>query len=250
MAVLKEVKKLLQKNFTSDTKKRIIKGDWNEEDHPRDESGKFTGGGGGSSGGDSSDAYRGVAETLTSSSGITFNIPDAEHFMSQLSEAKKSQPTNTGWRVDDYSHTVEDYSKDKLFSTEGGSTVAVTPDGDIISVCGKVGDNVHGSDILQMAVEQGGKKLDAFSGLYGFYRKNGFEPVSWCKFDKNFAPPGWTEGRDAEEPIIFWKYTGNKATGVKTEVLKEEMTSFLNSVAGYTGETGYDDAMNDRDNAL
>lgn len=247
VSVLKEVKKLLQKNFTSDTKKRIIKDNWNEDDHPRDESGKFTGGGG--SGGASVDTTGTTAKTAESSTGIIFNIPKAENFMNQLSEAKASQPADSGWRVDDYSHTVEDYSKDKLFSTEGGSTVAVTPDGDIISVCGKVGDSVRGSDLLQMAVEQGGKKLDAFSGLYGFYRKSGFEPVSWCEFNKDYAPPGWKEGRDAEEPIIFWKYTGNKATESRSE-LESEMSSFLLNTTGYTGETGYDDAMNERDNAL
>lgn len=72
--------------------------------------------------------------------------------------------------------------------TQGGSTVAVTPDGDIVGVCKKPDDNVSGSDLLKMAVANGGKKLDAFSKLFYFYTKNGFEPVSWTPFDKEYAP--------------------------------------------------------------
>lgn len=55
VAVMKEVKRLLEKNvFTNDPKRGIIKGDWNEDDHPRDENGRFASGGGGGSSSDDS----------------------------------------------------------------------------------------------------------------------------------------------------------------------------------------------------
>ncbi|MCD7812195.1 MAG: phage portal protein [Ruminococcus sp.] len=45
VAIMKEVKKILQKDFTNNEKKSIIK-EWDEDDHPRDENGRFTSGGG------------------------------------------------------------------------------------------------------------------------------------------------------------------------------------------------------------
>lgn len=237
VAILKEVKNFLknfEKDFTFLKKGSIIKGDWNEDAHPRDEHGRFTSGGG----------------STISSTGVEFQCPTPERFMSLLKDAKQSQPEKTAWRVDDYSHTAEEYGSDKLYSTEGGSVVAVTEDGDIISVCRAMSDaGVSGRDLLQMAVDNGGTKLDAFSGLYGFYRKCGFEPVSWCEFSKDFAPPGWKEGRDEEEPIIFWKYTGDKST-LSTNELKAEMNGFLSSTTGFSGDDGYENAMNARNSAM
>ena len=89
--------------------------------------------------------------------------------------------------------------------------MAVTKDGDIISVCKNPDDSLRGKDLLKMAVANGGKKLDAYSGIFGFYTKCGFEPVSWCEFDEQYAPPDWVKGRDEPEPVIFYKYTGNKS---------------------------------------
>ena len=57
-------------------------------------------------------------------------------------------------------------------------------------------------------IENGGKKLDSYSGNHGFYVKCGFEAVSWCEFDEQYAPPGWVKSRDKPEPVIFYKYTG------------------------------------------
>ncbi len=48
VAVMKEVKKFLKnskKDFTFSEKRSIIKEGWNEDDHPRDENGRFAGGG-------------------------------------------------------------------------------------------------------------------------------------------------------------------------------------------------------------
>ncbi len=179
-----------------------------DPNQPRDKNGRWTNGG-----------SSGIIKHKNSN-GVEFTTPKPKEFLSKLKQGKKSQPDNIAWRVDDYSHTPEDYGKDKLYQTDGGSVVAVTPDGDIISVCGKRGDSVRGSELLKMAVENGGKKLDAFSGLYGFYRKNGFEPVSWCKFDKQYAPPGWKESYE-EEPVIFWKYTGRTTKYEKYEDFTE-----------------------------
>lgn len=143
----------------------------------------------------------------------SFGSADAPSFAKSLKTAyDKMEETapEKAWRVTVHSQQEleEEYPGAKLHITDGGSTVAVTKDGDIISVCGNPGDKLRGEDLLKLAVENGGKKLDSYSGNHGFYVKCGFEAVSWCEFDEQYAPPGWVKGRDKPEPVIFYKYTG------------------------------------------
>lgn len=175
-----------------------------------------------------------------SGAGDGFKRVQAKRFQRDLDAAKASQRPRDAWRVDNYSHSESDYAKDKLFVTEKGSTVAVTPDGDIISVCKHMDDDFRGSDLIQKAVENGGVKLDSFSGNHGFYVKNGFEPVSWCKFDEQYAPPGWKEVRGKKEPIIFYKYTGKTSNYT-------EAADFTSSVKA---SKDYDTAQAVRDKSI
>lgn len=143
----------------------------------------------------------------------SFGGADAPSFAKSLKTAyDKMEETapEKAWRVTVHSQQEleEEYPGAKLHITDGGSTVAVTKDGDIVSVCGNPGDKLRGKDLLKLAVENGGKKLDSYSGNHGFYVKCGFEAVSWCEFDEQYAPPGWVKGRDKPEPVIFYKYTG------------------------------------------
>ena len=143
----------------------------------------------------------------------SFGSADAPSFAKSLKTAydkMEEAAPEKAWRVTVHSQQEleEEYPGAKLHITDGGSTVAVTKDGDIISVCGNPGDKLRGKDLLKLAVENGGKKLDSYSGNHGFYVKCGFEAVSWCEFDEQYAPPGWVKGRDKPEPVIFYKYTG------------------------------------------
>lgn len=143
----------------------------------------------------------------------SFGGADAPSFAKSLKTAyDKMEETapEKAWRVTVHSQQEleEEYPGAKLHITDGGSTVAVTKDGDIISVCGNPSDKLRGKDLLKLAVENGGKKLDSYSGNHGFYVKCGFEAVSWCEFDEQYAPPGWVKSRDKPEPVIFYKYTG------------------------------------------
>lgn len=145
-------------------------------------------------------------------------------------DSKRKNELDKSWRVD--VHDAEDYDKSaNLYHTQGGSVIAVvhtTDDdhtkGDIISVCGFVGAE-RGSDLLKLAVANGGDRLDSFDGNHGFYIRNGFEPVSWVKFDDEYAPeewkalnPGFKPGmKDSQlkvprEDVIFYRYTGRKTT--------------------------------------
>lgn len=130
-----------------------------------------------------------------------------QDFRFALSEAKESVRAEDRWRVD--IHDLADYESDRLFATPKGSCVAVEPDGNIISLCKHQADEIKGTDLMRYAVKNGGDRLDAFSGLYHFYKKQGFEPISWVPFDEKYAPDGWSSEYD-KEPVVFWKYTGGR----------------------------------------
>ena len=153
---------------------------------------------------------------------------------------KKGYPPDS-WRVD--VHEKEDYDQNTdTFHTPGGSVVAVvktTDDwhtkGDIISACVKPHSNEKGSDILKIAIANGGNRLDSFEGNHDFYTKNGFEPVSWCKWDDEFAPdewkalnkgfrPGISDGKLSvpREDVIFYRYTG-KSSNESAEDFKKRV---------------------------
>ena len=142
---------------------------------------------------------------------------DTKTFVNTLAEAKATIDPAKAWRVSSPNSAAFDkeHPNAKKYTTPGGSTVAITPDGNIVAVCRNENDSLHGRQLLEFAVKNGGVKLDSFSGNHEFYTRNGFEPVSWTRFDKKYAPPGW-KPEYKEEPVVFYKYTG-KATNESLE---------------------------------
>ena len=188
---------------------------FDESKHPRDETGKFTEGVG-------TEAEQKRVEELTKDANTgTINSKDIELFggakhkeyLDTLVQAKKTIEPEKAWRVDDYGGNIEEFKVSHpnatLHITAGGSTVAVEENGDIIAVCKNTGYRVRGSELIQLAVANGGTKLDSYAGNHKFYCKNGFEPVSWCAFNEEYAPHDWKKGYDKEH-IIFYRYTGKK----------------------------------------
>lgn len=174
-----------------------------------------------------SEEERRVKEISDKTEGHDFTDADPKTFHRAISEAKASNSIDSRWRVD--IHSEEDYKNDKLFVTKGGSCVAVEPGGNIISVCKNDADgNIRGKDLLKYAVDNGGDRLDAFGKkLYNFYTKYGFEPVSWTKFNEEYAPEDWKEARRqgyevSAEPVIFYKYTGKRSDLSYEDFLNKE----------------------------
>ena len=164
-------------------------------------------------------------------------------FVNALADAKagvaQKRPQDS-WRVS--SPSAEEFEQEHpgavMHVTQGGSTVAVTHDGDIVGVCKKPGDKQRGADLLKMAVENGGKKLDSYEGNHDFYIGNGFEPISWCKWNDEFAPPDWRSEYQKED-IIFYRYTGKTTT--------ESLADFKKRVSA---SSNYGEAAKKRDNSL
>lgn len=95
------------------------------------------------------------------------------------------------------------------------------------------------------AVNNGGDRLDSYEGNHGFYIRNGFEPVSWCKWDQKYKPPGWKPGRDHPEDVIFYKYTGKRAP--KNVNWRTDLEGFKKRVKA---SGNYDKAQAKRDKSI
>lgn len=174
---------------------------------------------------------------LPEPNGIT-EIRKPTKFRDAMVAAKDSIAPEERWRVD--VHSADEYDKDKMYLSTGGSCVAIEPNGNIVSVCRRDGDSdIRGKDLISFAVKNGGDRLDAFYGLYKFYTKQGFEPVSWVPFNEEYAPEGWDKTRDKPEPVIFYKYTG--------KTTQEEADEFIKRVKP---SEDYDTAMSIRDREI
>ncbi len=119
-------------------------------------------------------------------------------------------------------HTVEEYGDMLLLTGDNGNVgVAVTPDGDIVSVFKNPESSAKGavSSILLTAIENGGIKLDNFNGkLSDMYAGHGFIPVSRCAFNREFAPSDWDYAEFKEPDIIFWRHNGESAETVASKI--------------------------------
>lgn len=184
------------------------------------------------------------------------------NFARQLNETRASRPIGDRWRVDEHSiEQLEEFGA-ACHYTNGGSTIAVKPNGDIISVCKNPDDPIFGKDLLRIAVKNGGKKLDSFEGNHDFYTECGFEPISYCDFVDKYAPDDWLKANginkstliresdgcplskigDGElnlprEQIVFYKYTGKPSKYTTLDDFKNRVKK----------SASYDEAQDVRD---
>ena len=119
----------------------------------------------------------------------------------------------------------------KLYRTEFGGGFAIKPDGDVIGVF--QGANAPPKTIyatLQLAIQQGGKKLDAFNTMLpDIYETVGFKPVSKIAWDDTQAPDGWSKENFAkynngEPDLVFFVYDPNYFGGVNIDDLPVSST--------------------------
>jgi hypothetical protein len=108
-------------------------------------------------------------------------------FHSAIADVKANHPL--GAQVALYS--PEEYAGMRTFLSDDKKVgFSIKPDGDIVSVfSGRPGT---GRALLDLAVSQGGRKLDAFDTyLPQLYGAKGFRAVARTRFVDEFAPEGW-----------------------------------------------------------
>jgi len=140
----------------------------------------------------------------------------------------------------------EDLINSNLYRTEYGGGFVIKPDGDVVGVFNKPG-SPPGSiyAMMQLAVEQGGKKLDAFNTfLPKIYETVGFKPVSRVKWNDEFAPEGWSKDtfkkyNNGEPDLILYVYDKNYFGGINK-----------NDLPVFDGPDGYEQAQKIQTQAL
>lgn len=175
-----------------------------------------------------------------------YDVGNPNAFHDAISTAKKEIPQGPYVTT----HTPEEYSKMKTYLTEDGhSGVAVTEDGDIVSVFNnKLKSKINGgaTQLLVTALDNGGKKLDNFAGrLSDIYEEHGFVPVAKTKFNSEFAPPDW-KPEFGEPDIIFYVHNGD----APLDVAAKRGTYPTYDKSAIPEFASYDEAAAHRDNIL
>lgn len=125
-------------------------------------------------------------------------------------------------------HEVDEYAGMQLFLDDTkGVGVAVTADGDIVSVFKNPNrSRARGSvsSILLTALDNGGVKLDNYNGgLSFFYNDHGFIPVARTAFVDEYAPDDWNYARDGRPDIIFWMHNGESVDQIAATLGTREL---------------------------
>jgi hypothetical protein len=142
-------------------------------------------------------------------------------FTKAITEAANS--TKYGKSV--YVYSPEEYEQMKLFVTpDKKAGFAIKDDGDIVSVFNHKKSKYRGVGPVMMllAVQEGGRKLDAFdTQLPHIYSKVGFKVAARLPWSDEEAPPGWSKEdfkrfNNGEPDVVFMYYEPDLR---KTEVL-------------------------------
>jgi len=138
-------------------------------------------------------------------------INSAEQFHKAISKSLKGNKHSSSVFV----YPIEEYKNSRLFLTNDGKAgVAITKDGDIISVFSYGEGKNRVAQLLVNAVKDGGVSLDHYdTRLTNIYSQFGFVPVAKVKFDRAEAPKTWDyelykDYNNGEPDVIAMAYDG------------------------------------------
>jgi hypothetical protein len=161
----------------------------------------------------------------------------APKFQEAITSAKESNPFGAAVTV----YPVEDYGNMRMFVTEDGNAGFALKGNDIVSVFSQPPHKGTVNSMIQLAVQEGGRKLDAFDTvLPQLYHNNGFKVVSRMKWNEEYKPENWDKKtfsmfNKGEPDVVFMAYDPQS-----------------NAVPSQSGEyfTDYDEAVNAQDKAV
>lgn len=151
-------------------------------------------------------------------------------------------------------HTPEELAEDDarvMMNPDGKSGIAVFSDNNIGAVFNNSDRKGTLRDMLPIALEMGGNKLDNFDGaLSKFYAQFGFVPVAKVAFNDEYAPEGWNYERDGRPDVIFWMHNGDSPSAVvdKQGTYDTPDTSNLPLFTDYDAAYEYRDMLLEKQN--
>lgn len=140
-------------------------------------------------------------------------------YKERIAENKRLNPN--GWMVDVH----DDYSHERCFLTEDmKSGIAVTADGDIVSLFSSAWSDHRMEKLIMIAIESGGVKCDCYGGgLQNLYARFGAVAAGRTPFNADYAPPDWN-GKDRFDIVamIFPKTAREAAKRFMKRTIKLE----------------------------
>jgi hypothetical protein len=111
-------------------------------------------------------------------------------FRDSIQEAK----ANSRFGAAVYVYPADEYAGMRLFLTEDGKAGFALKGDDIVSVFAGKEHPGAANSVLQLATQEGGRRLDAFDTvLPNMYALHGFRAVARTKWNDDYAPDGWNK---------------------------------------------------------
>jgi len=136
------------------------------------------------------------------------NPEDADAFKDSIEQSKSN--SKYGAAVGVYSE--EEYSKMRTFLTKDGKAGFALKNNDIVSVFTSPEHKGAASSILQLAVQEGGRKLDAFDTILPqIYYDNGFKVTGRSAWNEEYIPDNWDKKtfqdfNNGEPDVVYMVY--------------------------------------------
>lgn len=111
-----------------------------------------------------------------------------------------------------YVYPVEEYRQMRLFLAEDGKAGFALKGDDIVSVFALAPHKGAAAGMLELAVQEGGRRLDAFDTvLPDIYAASGFRTVARIGWNDDYAPEGWDKGtfgafNGGQPDVVFMVY--------------------------------------------
>ena len=190
-----------------------------------------------------------------------------------------------GWCVD--VHDAADYENDICLLTEDGQAgIAITPDGDIISLFSNGNGKGVANKLIPMAIAMGGRKADFYAtpnsadfnnGLQNLYARFGAKVVAqtpfneqmvrnenpeWVAYEERLVQEKIAEGLSEEEarekahaeaidhPVGACIFPATAEEAIEFKAQNPQYTVDMESVEKFEGENGYGEMMAHRDKEL
>ena len=129
--------------------------------------------------------------------------------------------------------------------------MAVTKDGDIVSLFSSVSGDHRSEKLIFMAIENGGVKCDCYGGgLQNLYARFGAKAVGKTPFNREYAPDDWKALPDGDErkqeyPVVAMIFPKKVTDGVK--LWKDENPIKVDKLRNFDD---YDELLRYRDSLL
>ena len=194
--------------------------------------------------------FKGIVNEHGFQSPVFYEISgkDAGVYEKAIRDAKDASPYGAAV----YVYPVEDYADMRLFMTEDGKSGVALKGDDIVSAFSGPPHKGSVNSSIQLAVQEGGRRLDAFDTvLTGIYHVNGFQVVGRMKWNEDYKPDNWDKEQfspfnNGEPDVVYMAYnpddnrTVNENPGKYfddpdelAQAQRDAVTTYANEGSGY-----------------